>query len=108
VAVSFILKECFKNECLFDTDNTYVLFTKLIDISRSELIAKILVDIIEEDKQNDIGSIVFVTRTHSFLKHSFNFCLANIVGKLDFIPISLLNNPKYVDILQRKTFRLYT
>lgn len=57
------LKECFKNEWLFDTDNTYVLFTKLIDISRSELIAKILVDIIEEDKQNDIGSIVFVTRT---------------------------------------------
>jgi hypothetical protein len=49
-------QECFKNECLFDTDNTYVLFTKLIDISRSELIAKILVDIIEEDKQNDIGS----------------------------------------------------
>jgi hypothetical protein len=32
-------------------------------ISRSELIAKILIDIIEEDKQNDIGSIVFVTRT---------------------------------------------
>jgi hypothetical protein len=57
------LNECFKNEWLLDTDNTYVLFTKLIDISRSELIAKILVDIIEEDKQNDIGSIVFVTRT---------------------------------------------
>ena len=57
------LKECFKDEWLFDTDNTYVLFTKLIDISRSELIAKILVDIIDEDKQNDIGSIVFVTRT---------------------------------------------
>jgi hypothetical protein len=57
------LKECFKNDWLFDTDNTYVLFTKLIDISRSELIANILVDIIDEDKQNDIGSIVFVTRT---------------------------------------------
>jgi hypothetical protein len=57
------LKESFKNDWLFDTDNTYVLFTKLIDISRSELIAKILVDIIDEDKQNDIGSIVFVTRT---------------------------------------------
>ena len=57
------LKECFKNEWLVDTDNRFVLFTKLIDISRSELIAKILVDIIEEDKQKDIGSIVFVTRT---------------------------------------------
>jgi hypothetical protein len=31
------LKECIKNELLFDTDNTYVLFTKLIDISRSGL-----------------------------------------------------------------------
>ena len=63
------LKECFKNEWLFDTDNTYVLFAKLIDISRSERYVRflicqlILVDIIEENKQNDIGSIVFVTRT---------------------------------------------
>jgi hypothetical protein len=28
------LKECFKNEWLFDTDNIYVLFTKLIDIKK--------------------------------------------------------------------------
>jgi hypothetical protein len=35
--------------------------------SRNELIAKILVDIIEEDKQNDIGSIVFVTRSSCFI-----------------------------------------
>ena len=42
-----------------------MLFTKLIDISRSEFIAKILVDIIEEDKQNDIGSIVFCDKNTS-------------------------------------------
>jgi hypothetical protein len=38
--------------------------------------------------------VLSVSNKHSFLKHSFNFCLANIVGKLDFIPISLLNNPR--------------
>lgn len=57
------LKECVKNECLFDTDQTFLLCFKLFDLSRNKYIAKLLIDIIEEDKTNDIGSIVFVART---------------------------------------------
>ena len=84
------LKECFKNEWLFDTDNTYVLFTKLIDISRNELIAKILVDIIEEDKQNDIRSIVFVTRT--LVKRSSSFITEEEADEMQNLTETLLKD----------------
>lgn len=84
------LKECFKNEWLFDTDNTYVLFTKLIDISRNEVMAKILVEIIEEDKQNDISSIVFVTRT--LVKRSTCFITEEEADEMQNITETLLKD----------------
>lgn len=52
--------------------------------------AKILVDIIEENKQNDIGSIVFVTRT--LVKRSSSFITEEEADEMQNLTETLLKD----------------